>query len=195
MTGVDGGEKFPGLADGDLGRSALAERILDPPDRLKGIQYGRMPGHEGVEEMPERREGLVLGGRAPRQLLQEPAGLTGRDLSQLQSLVLAPGEKLADGPGVGPASVGVGDPRGEELVRGEAGGPAGAHEDRRKGRFKVIFKRIIFGTSSWALIIESNNILFGTLRHAPDSPYFPPEGARSPLFPQPGEPIQTPKSH
>ena len=151
-----------------------------------------MPGHEGVEEMPERREGLVLRGRAPRQLLQEPAGLTGRDLgacaaeinllrkrgigpyfpdfsanrttmhlkivkicprfptfslrsflrrrllAQLQALALAPGEKLADGPGVGPASVGVGDPRGEELVRGEAGGPAGAHEDRRKGRFKII---------------------------------------------------------
>ena len=37
MAGIDGGEKFPGLADGDLGRPSLAERILVPPDRLKGI--------------------------------------------------------------------------------------------------------------------------------------------------------------
>ena len=86
MAGIDGGEKFPGLADGDLGRPALAERILDPPDRLKGIQHDRMTGDERVEEVAQSGQGLVLGGRPPRQLFQEPAGPAGRDLAQLQAV-------------------------------------------------------------------------------------------------------------
>ena len=33
-----------------------------------------MTGDQGVEEMPERRQGLVLGGGRHRQVAQEPAG-------------------------------------------------------------------------------------------------------------------------
>ena len=33
--------------------------------------------------------------------------------------------------------MGVGDPRGEELVRGEAGARAGPHEDGREGPFEA----------------------------------------------------------
>ena len=134
---IDGGEQGPGLADGDLGGPALAVRVPDPPDRLEGIEQDRMPGDERVEEMPQSGQGLVLGGGAPRQLVQEPAGQTGGDLVELQALVLAPGQKRPDGPGVGGPGVGVGDPRPEELVRGEAGGLARTDENRREGPFEV----------------------------------------------------------
>ena len=121
------------------GVPALPERMAHPPDRLKGIQHRRVPGHQGIEEVAQSREGLVLGGGGPGELVQEPAGQAGGDLVQLQPLVLAPGEEPAHLVGVGGSRMGVGDPRGEELVRGEAGARAGPHENGREGPFEVLF--------------------------------------------------------
>ena len=87
VASFDGGEELPGLVDGHLGRAALPERVAHPPDRLKRIQDRRVPGHQGIEEVAQRREGLVLGRRAVGELVQEPAGQAGGDLVQLQPLV------------------------------------------------------------------------------------------------------------
>ena len=67
--------------------------MAHPPDRLKRIQEGGVSGHQDVEEVAQRREGLVLGRRSVGELIEEPAGQAGRDLVQLQPLVLAPSEK------------------------------------------------------------------------------------------------------
>ena len=97
-----------------------------------------MSGHQDVEEVAQCREGLVLGRRPVGEFVQEPAGQAGGDLVQLQSLVLAPGEEPAHLVGVGGPRVGVRDPGREELVRGEAGRLAGAHEDGREGPLELM---------------------------------------------------------
>ena len=135
---LDGGEQQPGLVDGRLGRAALPEGMAHPPDRLKGIEHGRVAGHR-IKEVAQGREGLVLGGRSVGELVQEPAGQAGGDLVQLQSLVLAPGEEPAHLVSVRGSRVGVGDPRGEELIGREAGRLAGAHEEGREGPFVLRF--------------------------------------------------------
>ena len=99
---------------------------------MKGIQDDGRAGDQGVEKMPERREGLVLGGGRDGQVAKEASGQAGRDVDQLDLLALAELEEPPDGPGVGPAGLGVGDPGGEELVRSEAGGAAGALQHRRE---------------------------------------------------------------
>ena len=108
--------------------------------------------------MPQRREGLVLGGRASGELLQKPSGQAGRHLVELEPLVLAPGEEPADLVGVGGPGVEVGDPRGEELVRGEAGVRAGPHEDGREGPFEVLFGRRIVGSEGDVGVAHSSYV-------------------------------------
>ncbi len=146
VAGFDGGEELPGLVDRHLGRPALPVRVAHPPDRLKGIEDRRVPGHQGIEEVAQSGQGLVLGGGTTGELVQEPAGQPWRDLVQLQPLVLAPSEEPAHLVGVGGSRMGVGDPRGEELVRGEAGARAGPHENGREGPFEVLFGRRIVGS-------------------------------------------------
>ena len=80
---LDGGQQQPGLVDGRLGRAALAEGMAHPPDRLKRIEDGRVSGHQDIEKMPQRREGLVLGRRSVGELVQEPSGRAGGHLVQL----------------------------------------------------------------------------------------------------------------
>ena len=152
VAGFDGGEETARLVDTHLGRAALPERVAHPPDRLKRIQDCRVPGHQGIEEVAQSREGLVLGGGGPGELVQEPAGQAGGHLVQLQPLILAPGEEPAHLAGVGGSRMGVGDPRGEELVRGEAGARAGPHEDGREGPLKLCFRRRIGGSEREFLI-------------------------------------------
>ena len=131
--GPDGGEERPRLLDGRFGRPALPERVAYPSDRMKRVQHDRVARHQDVEKMLERRPRLVLGGRTPWELVQEPAGQAGGHMAQLQALILAPGEEPADLVGVGRPGVGVRVPSPEELVRREAGRLAGPHEDGRKG--------------------------------------------------------------
>ena len=138
---LDGGEQLPGLVDGRLRSSALPEGMAHPPDRLKGIEHGRVSGHQDVEEVAPRREGLVLGRRSVGELVQEPAGQARGDLVELQPLVLAPGEEPADLAGVGGPSVGIREARGEELIGREAGRLAGPREDRREGPFEIRFSQ------------------------------------------------------
>ena len=82
------------------------------------------------------------------EFVQEPAGQAGRHLVELQSLVLAPGQKPAHLVGVGRPRVRVGDPRREELIGREAGRLAGAHENRREDPLELCFRRRIFGSES-----------------------------------------------
>ena len=111
-----------------------------------------MPGHQGIEEVAQSGQGLILGGGGPGKLVQEPAGQAGGHLAQLQPLVLAPSEKSAHLVGVGGPGVGVGEPSGEELIGRETGRLAGFHEDGRKGPFDVVFRQRIGGGRDELLI-------------------------------------------
>ena len=155
---LDGGEQLPGLGDGRLGRPALPEGMAHPPNRLKGIEDRRVAGHQDVEEVAQSGQGLVLGGRASGELVQEAAGQAGRHLVQFETLVLAPGEEPAHLVGVGGPGVGVGDPRGEELIGREAGRLAGAHEDGREGPLEVGFRRRIGGCRDKFLLSHSSYV-------------------------------------
>ena len=131
---LNSGEQPPGLRQADLRSLAVDDLVLDPPDRVKGIEHDGVAGHQRVEKMPERREGLVLGGSRDGKVAQEAAGQAGRDVGELQVLALAELEKPPDGPAVGPARLRIGDPGREELVRRKAGGRAGALQHRRERR-------------------------------------------------------------
>ena len=98
-------------------RRAVENLLLDPPDRVKWIQYDRMEDDQRVEKMPQAGQRLVLGGGRDGQVAQEPSGQAERDTVELQVLTLTKLEKPPDGPGVGPGGLGVRDPGGEELVR------------------------------------------------------------------------------
>ena len=91
-----------------------------------------MPSDQGVEEVPQGSQGLVLGRAVPGELVDEAAGEAGRHPGELEGLQLAPGEKATHDPGVGAAGVGIGDPGGEQRLR------AGPLEDcgDRSGRIK-----------------------------------------------------------
>ena len=88
-----------------------------------------MARDQGIEEVTQGGQGLVLGGAVAGQLVDEAAGEAGGDLAELEVLILAPGEETANDAGVGAAGVGVGDAGGEELVGGEQGIASGPLED------------------------------------------------------------------
>ena len=92
-----------------------------------------MARDQGIEEVTQGGQGLVLGGAVAGQLVDEAAGEAGGDLAELEVLVLAPGEETANDAGVGAAGVGVGDAGGEELVGGEQGIASGPLEDGGDG--------------------------------------------------------------
>ena len=85
-----------------------------------------MPCDQGVDEMPQGGQGLVLGGTVAGELVDEAAGQAGGDPGKIEALILAPGEEAPHDAGVGRAGVGVGDPGGEELIGGKQGIGAGA---------------------------------------------------------------------
>ena len=126
---VDGGEQVPGLLDGELGGLAVHDGVLPPPHGGERVQSHGMARHQGVEEMPQRRQRQILGGVRSGNSLNEAPGQPRRDLTQLDSLFLAPGEEAANDAGVGAAGVGVGDAGSEELIGGEQGVLPGAPED------------------------------------------------------------------
>ena len=105
--------------------------MLAAADRLEGIQGGGVPGHQGVEEMPQGGQGLVLGRAVAGELVDEAAGQAGGNLGELEVLILAPSEEAPHDAGVGASGVGIGDPGGEELIGGKQGIASGALEDGR----------------------------------------------------------------
>ncbi len=128
---VDRVEQIPGLLDGEPGSLAVGGVVLAAADRLKGIQGGGVAGHQGIEEVPEGGQGLVLGRAVAGELVDEPAGQAGGDLGELKALILTPGEEAPHDASVGAAGVGIGDAGGEELIGGKQGSGAGALEDSR----------------------------------------------------------------
>ena len=130
---VQGAEQRPRLPGGQLGRLAVHDDVLPPPHGGKRVQGGGVAGHQGVEEMPHRRQRLVLGGVRSGQLLDEAAGEARRDLTQLDSLRLAPSQKAPHGTGIGASSMGIAEPGREELIGGEQRGLPGSFEDGRNG--------------------------------------------------------------
>ena len=55
-------EQVPGLLDGKAGGLAVRGVELAAADRLEGVERCGVAGDQGVEEMPEGGQGLVLGG-------------------------------------------------------------------------------------------------------------------------------------
>ena len=102
-----------------------------------------MAGHQGVKEMPEGSQGLVLGRTVAGELVDEAAGQAGGDLGDLEVLLLAPGEEAPHDTGVGAAGVRIGDAGGEELIGSKEGIGAGALEDSRdrSGRIERLGSR------------------------------------------------------
>ena len=92
-----------------------------------------MARHQGIEEMPQRRQRQILGGVRSGNLFNEAPGQPRRDLTQLDSLFFAPGEEAANGTGVGAAGVRIGDAGGEELIGGEQGVLPGAPQNGGSG--------------------------------------------------------------
>ena len=81
-----------------------------------------MARHQGVEEMPQRRQRQILGGVRSGQVLDEAPGQPRRHLAKLDALRFAPGEKAPHGAGIGAAGVGIGDLGREELIGGKGDG-------------------------------------------------------------------------
>ena len=93
-----------------------------------------MARHQGVEEMPQRRQRQIPGGVRSGQFLDESPGQPRRHLAELDFLLFAPSEKAPHGTGIGAAGVGIGDLGREELVGGKAGGLSGSLQDGGEGR-------------------------------------------------------------
>lgn len=106
--------------------------MLDPPDRVKGVQNDGVSADQGVEKMPQAGRRLVLGGGRDGQVAKEPSGQAERDAVQFHVLTLGKIEKPSDGAAIGLARLGVGDPCREELIVRKAGRAAGALQDRRE---------------------------------------------------------------
>ena len=85
-----------------------------------------MPGHQGVKEMPQGGQRLVLGRAVPGELVDEAAGQGGGHQGEIKMLLLAPDEKAPHHAGIGAAGVGIGEPGGKELIGGKQGLGAGA---------------------------------------------------------------------
>ena len=129
VGGVDRAEQIPGLLDGEAWGLAVRGVVLAAADRLEGIEWRGVPGHQSVEEIPQLGQGLVLGRAVPGELVDEAAGAARRDPGEIEGLQLASGEEAPHHAGVGAAGVGIGDPGGEELIGREEGIAAGALED------------------------------------------------------------------
>ena len=104
---------------------------MRPRTDWKGFKRCGVTGDQGVEEMPQGGQGLVLGRAVAGELVDEAAGQARRDLGELKALILTPVEEAPHDAGIGAAGVGIGDPGGEELIGGKQGLGAGALEDSR----------------------------------------------------------------
>ena len=78
-----------------------------------------MANDQGIEEMPQGGQRQIPCGVRSWNLLNEAPGEARRNLTQLDPLLLAPGEEAPYDAGVGAAGVGVGDAGGEELIGGK----------------------------------------------------------------------------
>ncbi len=88
-----------------------------------------MADDQGIEEMTQGGQGLVLGGAVAGELLDEAAGEAGGDLAELEVLVPAPGEEAPYDAGVGAAGLRIGDAGSEELIGGKERILPGAPQD------------------------------------------------------------------
>ena len=88
--------------------NSVHDGVLSPPHGGKRVESHGMARHQGVEEMPQRRQRQILGGVRSGQFLDEAPGQARRHLAQLDALRFAPGEKAPHGTGIGAAGVGVG---------------------------------------------------------------------------------------
>ena len=130
---VEGGEEVAGLLDGEFGGLAVDHGVLLAPHGGERVQRHGMASHQGIEEMAQGGQGLVLGGAIAGEVVKEAAGAAGGDLAKREVLVLAPGEEAANEAGVGAAGMGVRDTGGEELIGGEQGVFPGPLEDGGSG--------------------------------------------------------------
>ena len=100
-----------------------------------------MAGHQEVEELAKRGQGDLLVRDRGRELLDEEGCVSRGDLAKLDAACVAPLEEADHVPAVGPACVGITEPRGEKFFRREAStGSASFHKaaspapDRNEGK-------------------------------------------------------------
>ena len=138
MGGVDRAEQVAGLLDGQAGSLSISGVVFPALDRLEGVEWRGMPGHQGVEEVPQGSQGLVLGCAVAGELVDETAGQAWRNPGEIEGLRLSPSGEAIHHTAVGAAGVGIGDPGAEELIGGKEGLRAGVLEDGRdrSGRIK-----------------------------------------------------------
>src|SRR5262249_32049234 len=107
MTDVERTQEFAHLLDADLGCGTVKDSMFDAAHGSEGIESDRMPHHEAVEEVAQRRERLVLGGRGAPELTHIVTGKARSDLAEFYALLLTPGEEPRHGAPVSALRVGV----------------------------------------------------------------------------------------
>ena len=119
MTEVERAQQFARLLDADLRGGALGDAMLDAAHRSEGIERDRVPRHQAVEEVAQRRERLVFGRRGALELAHILTGQARSDLAEFEALVLAPGQKPHHRAAVGAPGVGIVEGGLEKLLGGE----------------------------------------------------------------------------
>ena len=82
MGEVEGGEQVAGLLDGEFGGFAVDHGVFLAPHGGERVQRHGMASHQGIEEMAQGGQGLILGGVIARQLVEEAAGAAEGDLER-----------------------------------------------------------------------------------------------------------------
>ena len=122
-SGVDRGQKFPHLVGREDGSLAFADAVLRAPYRMGRVGLHDVPGHQPIEEHPNRGQVLFDGRLRVRaaELLD-----VGRDVHRChpgqisQTSTCAPGGKALDGFQIGAAGIGIANVDSEELPEAPA---------------------------------------------------------------------------
>jgi hypothetical protein len=121
MTGVDRLEQLTRLLNGELGGLAFGDAVFGAADGSERIKRDRVTLDQGVEEMPQGGECLVLSRRRAGEPINVFTGETRRDLAQLKTALVAPGQEAAGNSAISPAGVFVIESRLEEFLSCERG--------------------------------------------------------------------------
>jgi hypothetical protein len=93
-----------------------------------------VPLHQRIEEMPQRRECLVLGRRGTLDLADVFAGDARRDLAKFKPALIAPVQKATDNSTIRASRVFVADAGPEEFVGGEGSVRGSMQDGAGRGR-------------------------------------------------------------
>ncbi len=122
LLGDDAGEELLGLVCGEHGRLALLDDVLGVAYRAGRVEVEDAAAGQPVEAPADGGEVLLDGGGRSGfgQRLDVGGDVHRLDVEEGQAMPLAPGEEIADGPGVCLAGVAVADGGGVELDEASA---------------------------------------------------------------------------